>query len=455
MSRQKPGLRTSLRLARRHKFLVGIMVVLGLAAGGGYARFHPPLFTGTALILLPQNGQPAQSAAGASKTSSFVATQELIAQSSTVLSAALPHVRPVVSLTELDAAVAVASPSQDIISVSAQEKTAADAAATANAVAASYISYVGSDKSPGGKVAAQLLQSASSNTGTGRLKQIFNYGIYGVAGALVGALAGLGLAAAASRRDRRLRDRDAIANSIGISVLASFPVGHPLSAGEWTTLLEDYKPGALYALQLRNVIRQLGSAGDLGSGRGTGKWSFTVLSLSSDHRALALGPQLAVYAAAQGIPTALVIGPQQDATITPPLRNACAAPPASPAWPAHLRLIVADEDVDVPQDVTLAVVVAVVDGRNPKVPATMRTTATLLGISAGAATADQLARVAISAISDGREITGILVANPDSNDTTTGRLPQFGRPARRMATRVTGIMTEIRRLPRVGRCIRT
>jgi hypothetical protein len=100
----------------------------------------------------------------------------------------------------------------------------------------------------------------------------------------------------------------------------------------------------------------------------------------------------------------------------------------------------------VPRDVTLAVVVAVLDGRNPQVPATMRTTATLLGVSAGAATADQLARVAISAVSDGREITGILVANPDSDDTTTGRLQQMvRRPPRVMPTRMTRIATEIRR----------
>ena len=46
-----------------------------------------------------------------------------------------------------------------------------------------------------------------------------------------------------------------------------------------------------------------------------------VLSLSSDPRAIALGPQLAVFAASQGIPTALVIGPQQDATVTATLRG--------------------------------------------------------------------------------------------------------------------------------------
>ena len=98
-----------------------------------------------------------------------------------------------------------------------------------------------------------------------------------------------------------------------------------------------------------------------------------------------------------------------------------------------------------PPDVMLAVVVVVVDGRKPQVPATMRTTTTLLGVSAGAATADQLARVAMSAASDGREISGILVADPDPNDTTTGRLQQLGQTVHRTPTRLTGIMTEIRR----------
>jgi hypothetical protein len=102
--------------------------------------------------------------------------------------------------------------------------------------------------------------------------------------------------------------------------------------------------------------------------------------------------------------------------------------------------------VDVQHDATLAVVVAVVDGKNPQMPDTMHATSTVLGVSAGAATADQLARVAVNAASDGREITGILVADPDSADATTGRLPQLGRRGhRRMPTRMTGITTEIRR----------
>ena len=76
----------------------------------------------------------------------------------------------------------------------------------------------------------------------------------------------------------------------------------------------------------------------------------------------------------------------------------------------------------------------------------MRTTATVLGVSAGAATAEQLARVAVSAADDGRDIAGIIVADPDPADHTTGRLPQPARPAqRRLPTRLTGTATETRR----------
>jgi capsular polysaccharide biosynthesis protein len=450
VSQQRLDLRRSIRIVRRHKLLMGVMVAVGLLGGGAYARFNPPMVTSTALVLLPQNGQAAQSGASATGNNApdpYTETQEVIAKSYSVLLGALPHVRPVVSVVELSNAVSIGSETPYIISVSATEKTAADAAATANAVAESYISYTGSASSPGGAVVAQLFQPATGNAETSRLKQLVNYGIYALLGALLGTLLGAIAAIAVNRGDRRLRRRDEIANSIGVPVLASFPVGHPSNAGEWSALLEDYKPGALHALQLRNAMRQLETmATDASSGTGNGRWSFTVLSLSSDPRALALGPQLAVFAAAQGIPTALVVGPGQDAAVMAKLRAACAAPATSSKRPGHLQLIVSDEDADVQRDGTLAVVVGVVDGRSPKVPATVRTTATLLGVSAGAATPDQLARVAISAVAQGREITGILVADPDPDDATTGRLPEVGRRARRRTPiRVTGIVTEIRR----------
>ena len=92
-------------------------------------------------------------------------------------------------------------------------------------------------------------------------------------------------------------------------------------------------------------------------------------------------------------------------------------------------------------------VVAVVDGQTPRMPETMRTAVTVLGVSAGAATAEQLARVAVSAAIDGREIVGILVADPEPDDNTTGQIQQLAKPVRRRQppTRVNGLTTETRR----------
>jgi hypothetical protein len=182
------------------------------------------------------------------------------------------------------------------------------------------------------------------------------------------------------------------------------------------------------------------NAAEYGAGGGS---SLAILSLSSDRNALALGPQLAVLAASLGISTALVIGPQQDTNATATLRAACDAP-ASPKRPKNLQVTVSDHDhAAQPPGAVLTIVVAVVDGKLPQVADTLRTTTTVLGVSAGAVTAEQLARVAASAAADGREIAGIVVADPDPADPTTGRLPQLARPGqRRMPTRMTGAATE-------------
>jgi hypothetical protein len=94
----------------------------------------------------------------------------------------------------------------------------------------------------------------------------------------------------------------------------------------------------------------------------------------------------------------------------------------------------------------LTVVVSVVDADSPEVAATARTIATVIGVSANAVSAEQLARVAVSAAAEEREIAGFLVANPDPIDHTTGRIPQLVRlPQQIMPTRVTGRVTEAKR----------
>lgn len=446
MSERALDLRRSVQIVRRHKVLVCVVMVLGFLAGGAYAVLNPPVLTSAALIVLPQSAFSSQAAQSGSGTiSPFTATQAVIADSYPVLSGALPNVRPAMSLNKLRSEVQVNSLTSYIISVSATSKAAADAEATANAVANSYIAYVNSPSSPTGRVAARVLQPATSATGTKPLEAIF---VTGLIGALAGALIGIIMALTISRNDRRLRQRDEIASSIGIPVLASFPVRHPADAGGWTKLLEDYEPGALHAWRLRRVLDQLTMAdGNLNNGNQGASSALAVLSLSSDPGALAIGPQLAIFAASLGIPTVLFIGPQQDTNLTAALRTACTVPPsASSKRSSYLQVIVSDDGHAYRQpNSALTVTVEVVDSQAPRIPDMMRTSATVLGVSAGVATSEQLARLAVSAATDGREIVGILVADPEPDDRTTGRVPQLPPPLHRMPTRLKGMTTEIRR----------
>jgi capsular polysaccharide biosynthesis protein len=452
MGERALDLRRSVQIVRRHKVLVCVLMALGFLAGAAYAVVKPPLLTSAALIVLPQSVVNAQAAqAGGGVLSPFTATQVVIADSSPVLSVALPNVRPAMSLNKLRNEVQVNSLTSYIISVSATSKVAADAETTANAVANSYIAYVNSPSSPTGQVQARVLQLATTATGTKPLEAIL---LTGLIGALAGALIGISVALTISRTDRRLRRRDEIASSIGIPVLASFPVRHPAGAAGWTKLLEDYEPGALDAWRLRHVLHQLRMAdGNVSNGRGASS-SLAVLSLSSDPGALAIGPQLAIFAASLGIATVLFIGPQQDTTITAALRTACTMPlSASSKRSSYLQVIVSDDGYADRQPTStltngaLTVTVEVVDTHNPRIPEMMRTTATVLGVSAGVATSEQLARLAVSAATDGREIVGMLVADPEPGDPTTGRVPQLPQPLplHRMPTRLKGMTTEIRR----------
>ena len=95
-------LRRSIRIMRRHKLLMGVAVALGILACGAYAVLKPSVVTSTALVLLSPSGQAGQSAAAAAGNGDgpdpYTQTQEVIAKSSPVLLAALPHVRPAMSV---------------------------------------------------------------------------------------------------------------------------------------------------------------------------------------------------------------------------------------------------------------------------------------------------------------------------------------------------------------------
>jgi hypothetical protein len=422
MTDQPLDLSRSLHLLRRHLAAVGIVAALGFIAGAAYtALLNPPLPASNALVALPA-------------TTSDMPAQVVIADSNAVLTNALGSVHPAISLQTLRNRVRVGSVTSDVMSITAQGRTAAQAESTANAVANSYVAYVGSVPTPTGLVSAQVAADATNATAPPLPIDTL---VTALLGALAGAFVGVTGVLAVGRGDRRLRERDEIADAIGVPVLASVPVRHPGKAARWTRLLEDYEPSVTEAWCLRKALDDLGLAGRTSPDGSADGSSLTVISLSSDQGALALGPQLAVFTASSGIPTTLVISPEQNPRAAA-LRAAADVPPSS-RRSSRLRVAVAaDHDsLDRQQEPALSIVVAVVDGQTPRVANLPRTGVTVLGVSAGAATADQLARVAASSAANGRDISGILVADPDPADPTTGRLPQLARSVQVRPTRMT------------------
>jgi capsular polysaccharide biosynthesis protein len=432
MSGQALDLRTSAQIVRRYRALVGIVAALGLFGGIGYVLINPPMLTSNALIVLPV-------------ATKAIATEVVIAESDPVLSAALPDAGHGLTVDTLRDRISVKSMTGNVLSISGQGRTAAQAQAATNAVTDSFIDYIGSGSSAVGALRAKLLASASSAAGPSMTIRLATQGGLGlVIGALVGAVAALALA----RSDRRLRERDEIADAIGAPVVASVAAGHPSDPGGWTKLLNEYEPGVIHAWSLRRALNQLGLLDlDLKGPEGHDGSSVAVLSLSTDRTALAVGPQLAVFAASLGTPTTLLIGPQQDEHAAASLRAACSALLAQHSGHAgQLRVAVTDEPGIEQQLGGLKIIVAVVDGQTPKVTETIPGAVTVLGVSAGAVTAEQLARVGVSAASAGRDIAGVIVADPDRDDKTNGRLPQPARlPGRRQPIRMTGTTTETRR----------
>ncbi len=414
-------LRAFLQIMRRYWIIVGLAGLLCLGAGVASTILRPPLLTSKTLVLLPPSTHD-------------TATQVVIAGSNPVLAGAAPNIKPALSVLALHDRVQATSLNSSIIQITAHAPTAAEAENMANAVAGSYVRYIGSRNALGGAVASRVLEPAVTATALSLRARLL---IYGGSGLLLGLLVGAIIALVRGRSDQRLRRRDEIADAIGIPVIASVATSRPAHAAAWTELLEGYQPTVVHAWNLRKALQHLGLT-ELREGNSA---SLAVVSLASDSGALALGPQLAVFAASLGIPTALAVAPQPDLGTTAALRAACAMN-SDAKWRGSRSLrVIGDLQQGAAHypGAALTIVVVVVDGRAPRLAETVPTAATALAVSAGAATAEQLARVAVSAADNGRDIAGIIVANPDPSDHTTGGIPQPVRPSRRsMPTRLPG-----------------
>jgi hypothetical protein len=179
MSQSALDLRSSRQVFRRYGILVGAAVAASLLAGVVTAAFSPAMVTSTALVALPVSTLTSAAAVA-------------IADSDPVLAGALPELSPGTSLATVHGEVQAKSLTPYVLSVSARAGTAAQAEATANAVAESYIGYAGSAGSPAGHVPAVILQPATSANGAARLMRLLAGVMLGVAaGVLTGVIAAL------------------------------------------------------------------------------------------------------------------------------------------------------------------------------------------------------------------------------------------------------------------------
>jgi hypothetical protein len=176
MSQLATDLRSSRQVPRRYGTLIGAAVVAGLLTGGVAAAFGAATVSSTAQIALPL-------------TSLTTANSVAIADSNLVMINAL---NLGASFGTVPGDVQVTSPTSGVLSVTARAGSAAQAEATANAVAESYIGYSGSVGNPAGHIPAILIKPATSASGMTRDMRLLVGLLLGVAsGLLIGVIGAL------------------------------------------------------------------------------------------------------------------------------------------------------------------------------------------------------------------------------------------------------------------------
>lgn len=434
--------------------------------GVAYGLYRPPLANAVTLILLPQTATSTSSAPSALTMS----TERLIATSMPVLTEAGRDVSPPVDPRTLEHQVTVKTLTQQVVEIEVSANKSGEAQRLASAVASSYMKYlivlaasaskntiVGLQHessvlkqqiesiqnqidaaSAAGHQDASLLNTlnaeqsqaalqlnninnqivaAGPSTGTpggdsrvlqkatvvpvSKYHRSITYGIFGLlAGLLIGSIVTL----IRWQRDRRLRKREEVASAIGAPVLASIESPGCISPSEWRWLLQSEPPSAT-SWALRRILHALPATLN-----GTDP-SVRVISFAGDVDALTVGPQLALHAAASGIPTTLALG--TGAALTP-LRAALTSPEVRRA---ELPLTISN-DTEHHRGGTRLVAVNAVEAARPELH--LFEGVNLLSISPGSATTDEIARLALAAADAGGTFNGVIFVNPDPDDGTSG-----------------------------------
>jgi capsular polysaccharide biosynthesis protein len=286
----------------------------------------------------------------------------------------------------------------------------------------------------GSTAGTAVIQKATEATGPSTLIRLLTWPAFGAVALTIVVAAVL---LALSLRDTRVRLRDEIADAVGSPVLAAVRSRPQRSVAGWSTLLETYEATPVEAWAFRRILRGLVPSDRRAELRAAGKFdhpkSLTVVSLSGDGRGLAIGPQLAAFAASLGVTTRLVTGVGDEKAAA--LWAACAAEHEAQLRPS---LYVGNLPDGQPIDLTITLVVA--DRRHPNLREAPATAATILSVASATATDQELARVAVAVDDTGRGIDGIVVADPDQTDRTSGRHTMDERSRQpTLPTRLTGV----------------
>jgi capsular polysaccharide biosynthesis protein len=435
MSEQPLDLRVTARALKRRKLTVGLLALVGLAGGIGYAKMRPPPPSATALVYVP----PPAGATAEALTNS-ISTQVVIATSTPVLEAAAKAVSPPLTLEQLRTLVHASDPSPEILQVRARGSNDTAAIALANAVSSHYV-QLAPKLSPGSLGGLPHVIQPGTAVAISKTQGLVRHGALGAA---IGLVAGILLVLLRFRRDQRLRLRDEVAHALGLPVIGSVHADARKSVRAWTDLLDHYEPSSVDSWNLRRVLHRMLETADEDSSH------VRVFALSDDRCALAAGVQLYAFARTLGMPATLV--PREDETLVP-LRAAAStrssdvdlaggtsgwedalsrrSPPGEPrseARTTYPRVIFS---------------IAAVNETRPEVDSFDGST--LIAVSSGYASAEALARMALAITDAGHVIGGILVVNPDPSDSTTGSIPA-GSISRALPTRVA-----VPEPPQVGR----
>lgn len=234
-------------------------------------------------------------------------------------------------------------------------------------------------------------------------------------GAVGGLLVGSIWLLARHRKDSKLWTRDGIADVVGAPVVLSLEVPPRRAGRDWTALFERVRPGASECWHVQRALRELGV---LGGGR------LVVVSFHDDAPGISQALEMVVAAASSGFETSVCVVAEDQHV--PALQQTCARLAAHGAVVRPNLQVHASLPAPGPAS-AISVVAVVVDRHQPKLAMIDRRGATtILSVSAGAATAEDLARFAIAAADSGDPVEALFVANPIPGDLTTGRSTAAG-----------------------------